>query len=231
MTEAWEEIDRARTISGDELILRRRAGVYEIRCNGWDLMSNRAHASEQELARLALKEVLAPRPHILIGGLGMGFTLRAALDASPPESRIDVAELLPEIVAWNEGALAMLSGRPLRDKRVGVQLVDVAELMVRRPILYDAILLDVDNGPNAVMYGNNAQLYSRQGVEIARNALAPDGVLAIWSADRSSDFEDQLGGAFFSWRAVDTPARSGWPSPLHVIYLAKKSGSPSADSG
>jgi spermidine synthase len=221
LTDCWREIDRAQTTNGDELILRHRGGVYEMRCNGWDLMSNRAHVSEEALARLGLQAVAAAAPRILIGGLGMGFTLRAALDAAPPGASITVAELLPEIIAWNKGALAALAGRPLDDLRAEVKVADVAKLLATNTASYNAILLDIDNGPDAIMYECNATLYARDGLRMARAALAPSGVLAVWSADRSSAFERSLSSAGFSWRAVDVPARSYSPSPLHVIYLAQ----------
>jgi spermidine synthase len=220
LTEGWDEIERARTVNGDELVLRHRAGVYEIRCNGWDLMSNRAHASEEALARLALRAVAARSPRILIGGLGMGYTLRAALDSAPLDARIVVAELLPEIVAWNKGALAALAGRSLDDPRVDLRIVDIAEVMKASLASYDAILLDVDNGPTAVMYERNAALYSCEGLRIAGAALAPFGALGVWSADRSGAFEQSLDRAGLSWRAIDVPARDFAPAPLHVIYLA-----------
>jgi spermidine synthase len=221
LIDGWREIDRAHTAGGDELVLRHRGGVYEIRCNGWDLMSNRAHASEEALARLALQDVAAPEPRILIGGLGMGFTLRAALDAAPHSASIMIAELLPEIIAWNKAALAALSGWPLDDPRAKVEVADVATLLATNTASYHAILLDIDNGPEAIMYERNAALYSRDGLRMARAALAPSGVLAVWSADRSSAFERSLSSAGLFWRAVDVPARSFSPSPLHVIYLAQ----------
>lgn len=220
MIDIWKELARARTSSGDELLLRHRAGVYEIRCNGFDLMSNRAHRSEEALAQLALEQVAAPAPRILVGGLGMGFTLRAALDAAPAAARIVVAELLPEIVAWNEGALAPLAGRPLADTRVELRIGDVAALLATAEAPYHAILLDIDNGPEAVVYERNESLYSTHGLTTLRMALARDGVLAIWSADRSTRFERALEEAGFSWRAAEVAARGVSGDPAHVIYLA-----------
>jgi spermidine synthase len=219
--ETWTEISRATTATGDELVLRLRAGVYEIRCNGWDLMSNRAHASEQEMARLALAAIgdrMAPR--ILIGGLGMGFTLRASLDAAPADARIEVAELLPEIVAWNRGPLASLAHRPLEDPRTRIHVADVAEVLRAGQGAFDAILLDTDNGPGAVMLASNARLYAREGLALALGALKPAGILALWSADRSKTFEALLDEIGLAWRVVETPAAPG-RAPLHAIYLAR----------
>jgi spermidine synthase len=220
--DVWSEIARARTSSGDELLLRHRDDVYEIRCNGWDLMSNRAHASEEALARFALSRVVKPVPRILIGGLGMGFTLRAALDASPPDARIEVVELLPEIVAWNQGPLASLNRRPLEDRRATVHIGDVANMLTINVASYDAIILDIDNGPDAVMYECNAALYSPEGLGMTRKALVPRGVLALWSANRSVAFEALIDDAKASWRVVETPAQSGRATPMHAIYLIEE---------
>lgn len=217
--DGWTEISRATTAAGDELVLRECAGVYEIRCNGWDLMSNRAHASEERMALAALATPEGrPAPRILIGGLGMGFMLRAALDAAPPAARIEVAELVPEIVAWNRGPLAPLAGRPLDDRRVIVRVGDVADIIAAGGP-YDAILLDTDNGPGAVMLARNAALYAREGLARARAAIAPGGVLALWSADRSAAFEALLASEGLSWRVVETPAAAGRPEPLHALYF------------
>ena len=219
----WTEISRSTTAGGEELVLRFRGGVYEIRCNGWDLMSNRAHASEQTMARLALAEIAAREsPRVLIGGLGMGFTLRAALDVAPAHTAIEVAELTPAIVAWNRGPLAPLAGRPLDDSRALVRVVDVRDALAAAPGRYDAILLDTDNGPGAVMVAGNARLYLREGLDLTRRALAPGGVLAYWSADRSEAFEGLLDACGLDWRVVETPAREGRDRPLHAIYLARE---------
>ena len=157
-------------------------------------------------------------PRILIGGLGMGFTLRAALDAAPAGARIEVAELVPEIVAWNRGPLAALAGRPLDDRRVHIRIGDVADTLTR-DALYDAILLDTDNGPGAIMLARNAGLYAREGLMRACAALAAGGVLALWSADRSPDFEARLADMGLVWRLVETPAAVGRVEPLHALYF------------
>jgi spermidine synthase len=221
MTECWEELGRARTSAGDELILRRRAGIFEIRCNGYDLMSNRAHRSEEALAQLALEQLRATGPHILVGGLGLGFTLRAALDAAPPAARVTVCELLPEIVAWNHGPLAPLAGRPLDDPRVKLRVGDIAAFLAVTEEPFDAILLDVDNGPDALSCAANDALYSHQGLARLRQALAREGVLAVWSADPSPSFEAALDAAGWAWRAEDVAARGVAGDPLHVVYTAR----------
>jgi spermidine synthase len=218
--EDWTDIAKARAASGEELLLRRRNRIYEIRCNGWDLISNRAHASEEALARLVLDRVKAPAPRILIAGLGMGFTLRAALDALPPNACIEVAEILPEIIAWNEGPLASLNRGALFDARVNVRIGDVSDVLSSKAAAYDAIMLDVDNGPEAVMIGRNAALYSREGLRLVRSALTPRGVLGVWSAARSEAFEALFGAVGGEWAFVETPAQKGRAEPTHVIYVS-----------
>ena len=218
MPQSWHELARATTACGDELVLRERAGTFEIRCNGWDLMSNRAHYSEQWMAGTACKRLPTGRPRVLIGGLGMGFTLRAALDVLPAAAQVVVAELLPEIIAWNRGVLALLAHRPLEDPRVYAVCADVADVL--QPDSFDAILLDVDNGPDAVMLRNNASLYAPKGVQQMQRALRHGGVLAVWSASPSPLFEQILREAGLLWDRTDVPARGTEGDPLHSIYRA-----------
>ena len=161
----WTELARAHTAAGDELLLRERAGCVELRCNGWELMSNRAHHSEEALASLACDQIAMMRaahaaaalpdrcgrdtaPRVLIGGLGLGYTLRAALDHLPSSASVTVAEFLPEIIAWNRGVLAPFTGRPLADPRVSVACTDIADLLgTAQPATFDAVMLNTDNGP------------------------------------------------------------------------------------
>jgi spermidine synthase len=234
----WTELARAHTDVGDELVLRERAGTVELRCNGWELMSNRAHHSEQVLAALACEQIDKARvsqsaanrprlriddiaPCVLIGGLGLGYTLRAALDRLPPSARVVVAELLPEIIAWNRGPLAPFAGHPLMDRRVSVACTDIADLLhAAEPASFDAILLDTDNGPDSVMLQRNASLYGPDTLRLIRHALRPAGTLAVWSADLSPGFENNLRHAGFLWRAHAIPARGAPDDPLHTVYLA-----------
>jgi spermidine synthase len=216
--QGWRELAHATTACGDELLLRERSGTFEIRCNGWDLMSNRAHYSEQWMARIACRQPRTGAFRVLIGGLGMGFTLRAALDVLPPAGEVIVAELLADIIAWNRGVLAPLADRPLDDPRVRVECADVAELL--QPDRFDVILLDVDNGPGAVMLRGNASLYSPEGLQRMQRALRQDGILAVWSASPSPHFEQILRGAGLRWDRADVPARGTAHDPLHSIYLA-----------
>jgi spermidine synthase len=220
-TQPWTELARARTAEGDELVLRQRGGIFEIRCNGWELMSNRAHHSEEQAAILACEGLTehGDAPEILVGGLGMGFTLRAALDAAPPSARITVSEKLPEIIAWNRGPLSSLAGCPLDDPRVNAVDADVADLLAM-PARFAAIVLDVDNGPDAVMIDANHCLYTEDGLRRTHRALTATGRLSVWSADRSTGFECALRSAGFGWRSVDIPARGRPADPMHTIYLA-----------
>jgi spermidine synthase len=213
--EAWTELARA-----GELVLRARGGLFEIRCNGWELVSNRAHHSESVLARLVCTR-LEGAARMLIGGLGMGYTLRAALDALDASARVVVAELLPEVVAWNRGPLAALAGRPLADARVSVDCRDVAAVLGERRGAFDAVVLDVDNGPEAVMLPGNHRLYAAEGLLLLRAALRVGGVVGVWSADRSAAFEACLTAGGWRWSATLVPARGGPDDPRHTIYVGE----------
>lgn len=226
MIEPWRVLGHATMPDGGELLLRGRGDEYEIRSNGWELMSSRAHGSEEALARLGCAD-LPPAPRVLIGGLGLGFTLRAALDALPASACVVVAELVEEIIAWNRGPLAMLAGRPLDDLRVSVHCTDVAALLSSGP--FNAILLDIDNGPATPIYGGESPLYRRDGLQRIGCSLAPSGTLAIWSADRSTAFEQTLSASGFTWRAHAVPARHE-AEPRHTIYSARYSISRSSAS-
>ena len=218
----WMELARASTVAGDELTLRRRDETFEIRFNGWELMSNRTSLSEAALARLVCEDLARKPRRILIGGLGMGYTLRAALDAASPDARVTVSELVPAVVDWVRGPLAGLAGRPLDDSRVRIRIGSVVDIVSVWRNSFDAILLDVDNGPDAVMYEPNQFLYSSQGLDLARKALARDGRLGVWSADRSAGFEAVLDASGMQWRRADVDARGGVDGPEHAIYLARE---------
>jgi spermidine synthase len=214
----WVELAAARGPSGERLVLRRRGGMFEIRCGGWELMSSRAHHSEQVMARLVGARLAVAAPRVLIGGLGMGYTLRAMLDSLPAAAGVVVAELFAEVVAWNRGPLADLARRPLDDARVSVRCGDVAGLLEAGG--FDAVLLDIDNGPGAVMLAGNRALYAAEGLRRVGAALRPAGVLAVWSADPSAPFERALDAAGLVWDRVAVAARGVAGDPEHVIYLA-----------
>ena len=197
----WSVIGRARTPDGTELTLTRHDSEYVITAGGQSLMSSRAHASEEALAVLGCQraQTLA-RPRVLVGGLGMGFTLRAALDVLPPAAVVVVAELLPAVVEWNRGPLGALAGHPLCDPRVRIEERDVAATIQSRSAYFDAVLLDVDNGPAAMTDSKNAGLYTREGMAGVRSSLRPGGVLAVWSARDERRFERTLRAGGFRVR-------------------------------
>lgn len=218
----WAVLGRTRAPDGTELVLTRHVSEYLIQAGGQSLMSSRAHGSEDALAALGCGRARAlPRPAVLIGGLGMGFTLRAALDALPPAARVVVAELIPAVVEWNEGELGDLAGRPLGDPRVEIALSDVGEVLRASPSRFDAILLDVDNGPAAMATASNAGLYGSRGLAAAREALRPGGTLAVWSAFDDRRFERRLGAAGFTVGRERVRSRPGGGS-RHTILLARR---------
>jgi spermidine synthase len=190
--------------------------------NGKSLMSSRMHGSEQALAALALRRMEMPDACVLVGGLGMGFTLRATLDLVPRDATVVVAELVPAVVEWNRGALGTLAGHPLRDPRVRVEMGDVADTLQSSPERFDAVLLDVDNGPDAFTAATNARLYNDAGLAAARAALKPDGVLAVWSAWEDRRFEQRLRYAGFVVHIERVRGRLKKGGPKHTIFLASK---------
>jgi spermidine synthase len=203
--------------------LMRRVNEYIILANGKSLMSSRMHGSEEALATLACRRVRAmEQPCVLVGGLGMGFTLRATLDFLPSDAMVVVAELVPAVVDWNRGPLGPLAGHPLKDKRVRVDVVDVAVLLSSSPGRFDAVLLDVDNGPAAFTGSDNARLYDDRGLASARAALKIGGVLAVWSARDDRKFEQRLryGGFLVEVERVRGRAKKG--GPRHTIFLGHK---------
>ena len=217
-----ETIAEAKTHDGQSLVLYHRDGVFQIRVDGMELMSSRAHGSEAALAQLTRDALRGmPAPRVLIGGLGMGFTLRAALDCFPPKATLVVAEVFPEVVTWNRGPLAHLARRPLDDRRVRLRQADVARVLEEGP--FDAVLLDVDNGPQAFTLEANARLYQAHGIDRARQTLADKGVLSVWSAGDEPAYERALVRGGFQVRRVRVPARGPGGGPRHTIYLARKS--------
>jgi spermidine synthase len=179
----WRELGRARAPDGGELILRERDGEFVIRVDGHELMSSRAHGSEEAMAHLACDHLAAAEaPRVLVGGLGLGYTLRATLDVLPASARVVVAELVPAVVEWNRGPLGPLAGRPLDDTRVEVHTGDVMALLRKTTVRFDAVLLDVDNGPAALTRKANQLIYGPTGLETIKRALRRGGALAVWSA-------------------------------------------------
>lgn len=216
-----EQIDSASLPDGGELRLIRRGADHMIMFGGNELMSSRLRGSEEALATLSAGRLRGrARPRLLIGGLGMGFTLRAAQAVLPPGAAIVVAELVPKIVDWARGPLAPLFGGSLDDPRVTIRIGDVADAIAAPGGGYDAILLDVDNGPDALIHPDNARLYGEAGLRSARTALVPGGVLAIWSAFPDKGFASRLKLAGFAVEEHDVRATGGRKGARHVIWLA-----------
>jgi spermidine synthase len=181
------------------------------------LMCSRAHESEEALAEHGLARSNAPT-RVLVGGLGLGFTLRAVLDRVSAETKVSVAELVPQLVEWNREHVGGLAGHPLKDSRSEVIVGDVLDVMKRSTAAFDVILLDVDNGPVALSNASNQRLYSRRGVGTCHEALRPGGVLAVWSASPSARFERIMSGAGFEVEVLRVPAfKTGRAS--HVLFL------------
>jgi spermidine synthase len=220
---ARELIDVAQIPGGDELKLFRRGGDFMISLGRNELMTSRTSGSEEALATLTCDRIAGRKaPHLLVGGYGMGFTLRAALGVLGPDAQVTVVELVPEILAWARGPMRDLTGNCLADRRVALVEGDVAALIGEARQRYDAILLDVDNGPDGLTRAGNDGLYSPQGLEAAKAALQPGGVLAIWSAAPDAAFARRLGKAGFAVEEVAVRARANGKGPRHVIWFATK---------
>lgn len=220
MVRPWQVLSEARTPEGNLMTLTRRGNDYLISADGKPLMGSGMKGSEEALSTLGCSRArLLEEPCVLVGGLGMGFTLRAALDVSPPGATVVVAELMPAVVDWNKGELGELAGRPLGDKRTRVALGDVAETMANNPGAYDAILLDVDNGPTAFTQSGNMGLYGNEGILNAKAALKPKGVLAVWSAWDDRKFEHRMRHHGFELEVHHVRARGDKGGPMHTIFV------------
>jgi spermidine synthase len=218
-----ELIATARVPGGAELMLYRRGDDHMICLERNELMSSRMAGSEEALAVMAAERLAGRKaPHILIGGYGMGFTLRAALKALGRDARITVAEIVPEIIDWARGPMVDLMAGCLDDPRVELVMGDVAEEIAAARGSYDAILLDVDNGPDGLSREGNDGLYSPRGLGIAKAALKAGGILAIWSAAPDKVFAKRLSGAGFVVDEVGVRARSNGKGPMHIIWFALK---------
>ena len=223
--DSWTIIERTTVPGSDtELTLLRCNDDFAIRIAGTpgDLMNSRQHHSEEALAELACARLGAvDDARVLIGGLGMGFTLAAALRCVPRSAEVIVAELVPGVVDWNRGLLGQCAGRPVDDGRTRVHPGDVAELIKHPAAKFDAILLDVDNGPEAMTAADNAWLYSSAGLRRIYAALRPEGIAAIWSARADRRFEERLQKAGFEVQRRTVRARPGKGS-RHTIFVAGK---------
>jgi len=218
----WEFLDSARVPgNGGELRLYRRGKEFSIRANGSELMNSFVHGSEDALAEIVCERISdISCPRVLIGGLGMGYTTAAALSRLGPGGRVVVAELVPAVVRWNRGPLGGLAGNPVGDRRVSVQEVDVALILKSAQCAFDAILLDVDNGPEGLTRKGNDWLYSPTGLDAAFEALRPSGVLAVWSAGPNRAFGGRLRRAGFQVEEVRVRARRTGSGGHHTIWIA-----------
>ena len=220
----WTHMGEAPIPGSDRtLILYRGKDDFSIKIsNGFELMNTRKHGSEDALGSLPCRRLKQPgSARVLIGGLGMGFTLAAVLASVGPQAEVTVAELIPEVVEWNRGPLGEFSGRPLDDPRTRIYTGDVAKLIRRSSGCFDVIALDVDNGPEGLTNKANDWLYSLAGIAAAQNALVPAGILAYWSADPDHAFQDRLRRCGFVVEELRVAAH-GNKGPRHTIWLASQ---------
>ena len=218
----WELIETAAVPdSGEQLSLYKRGDEYSIRSGRLELMNSRVHGSEDALAEYACARLGGQvRPRLLIGGLGMGYTLGTALRQLGPKARVEVAELVPAVVAWNRGVLGALAGRPLEDERVEVHQGDVVHLLRNAKDCYDAVVLDVDNGPEGLTRKSNNWLYRPYGLEAIRAGLRAGGVLAVWSVGVEPAFVKRLGQAGFAVEEKRVRARGERGGGRYIIWVA-----------
>ncbi len=208
---------------GDKLDLYSRGDDFMIVLDRNELMSTRMNGSEIALAEMTLDRLKGnAAPHMLIGGYGMGFTLRAALAMMGPKAKASVAELVPEIIEWARGPMAEVAAGCLDDPRVRLTMGDVGAVIAGANAEYDAILLDVDNGPDGLTREGNDGLYSPAGLSAAKRALKPGGILAVWSAGDDAKFTKRMGQAGFKVEEVAVRARSNGKGPRHVIWFGRK---------
>lgn len=217
----WIKVDEAQTADGTRLTLSRRGTEWEVCFDGLVLMSSRAHGSEDELARLAFARVSHART-VLVGGLGLGFTLRATLDLLGPHGRVVLAEQSAAVVEWNRVHVGHLAGRPLEDPRVSVRVGDVRERIREARAAYDLILLDVDNGPDALIHESNAGLYDANGVVACYGALRGRSALAVWATGEDERYLRRLRHSGFDASAVRVARRPGAGGRKHVVFVAVK---------
>jgi spermidine synthase len=219
----WETLDTATIPGGAQTLrLKRRGSEFSIMLGANELMNSRLSGSEEALARLTIERLRTTAPRVLIGGLGLGFTLRACLPLLPPSAKITVAELVPAVVAWARGPLAALHGDSLADPRVTIVEDDVGAAIRAPGTAWDAILLDVDNGPEGLSRAGNDALYSAPGLAHAHAALAPGGVLSVWSARPDASFTRRLRNAGFSVEEIAVRAGTTKRGARHVVWVGRR---------
>ena len=221
--DGFEVLDSSVEPDGSELALTGRYGTFQIRVDGRELMDSRNTVTERDLARLAFcRSANGHAPTALVGGLGMGFTLRAALDLMGPSGRVTVVEISPAVIRWNHGPLGPLARRPLADPRVELVCGDVCAVLAARPEQFDLVLLDVDNGPHDLSLDGNRRLYSAEGLAIIGDALRPSGIAAVWSSGPAADLEERfLQVGLSAWSETVCP-RPGDTRIRHTIVLAAR---------
>ena len=214
------ELARTLTPDGQELVLCQHDRDFYITLNKYTLMTSRESMSELELARLGCHDLKRRRrPHVLIGGLGMGYTLRRTLELLPEKGKVTVGELMPEVVEWNREFLGELTQHPLKDPRVKVKPGDVRDLIFASKDRFDAILLDTDNGPSAMTMAENAELYQPVGLQAMMGALKQDGCVAIWSVNGDAQFEKTLKKEGLSYRLIRVQAAKSAKSRSRYIWV------------
>lgn len=224
LVKPFRNLAQTRTPDGSQFSLHEHDGEYFLKLNGRQLMSTTSTSSELLLAQIPCQAIYRqPDPHVLIGGLGLGFSLKRVLELIGRRGKVQVAELLPEVVAWNREFLAEVNGRLLDDPRAEVLVEDVYEVIRRaREATYDVILLDVDNGPTSFVQRENSRLYDRRGFGLIRRALKPGGKVAFWSAEPERFFVEQLERAGFTVESHPAKAHERSKRSAHVIYVAMK---------
>ena len=216
----WIHLDTAKIPGGGELKLMQRGAEFSINAGPLALMTSWMSSSEIALADIACERLRGRRKiHFLIGGYGMGFTLRAALAGLPADATVTVAELVPQIITWAKGPMAAMTAGGLTDPRTVIYDGDVVEAIAAGRARFDAILLDVDNGPDSLTRPSNDRLYSPAGLAVQRRALKPGGLLAVWSSFSSKDFTRRLGHAGFAVEEIQSRAHKG-KGARHTIWVA-----------
>ncbi|NQW22093.1 MAG: hypothetical protein HQ475_01460 [SAR202 cluster bacterium] len=221
----WKLLGKAETSkNGSELRLYQRDTEFSIKADNQELMNSQVHGSEEVLAKLACEKISdRPEARVLIGGLGLGYTLRAALNELKADAEVIVAEIVPDVLQWNREFLGHLADHPLDDDRVTVQLTDVAQMIRAGRGRYNAIMLDVDNGPQAMMSEGNDWIYGDNGLESSFAALRPKGVLSIWSTDPDAAFTKRLRKTGFKVDEVKARARGGRKGGGHYfVWVATR---------
>lgn len=214
----WKTLATATAPGGTPLVLQQRDDEYVVRAAGQLLMSSRQHHSEEAMAAAALEGLRAAEPRVLIGGLGMGFALRAVLDRLSPGSRVVMVELSAELVEWNKGPLAPLAHEPLKDPRVHLEVADVRQKLRAEETRYEAVLLDIDNGPTPLVSKSNGSLYSGNGLKLLYERIKRAGRLVVWSAGPDDAFLRRMESSGFAAKAI-TVAASASGGARHVLFV------------